>query len=527
MKLEEDNFVYFVKLNKILLNKNNIKEMFELFNNKHSSFYHLLKYFKLEYFTSVVYSYLERYFFKDTSFHTCFIEERNIHEYLKGRITVKNVAFFYNLAKLYNLPNLAEETFSRIERCFAMVIETNNFLELDYTLVAKVFDTSDLHTTSEREVYNAADKWLMHNTKERCQFSKKLLLKVRLPLLSDRTLKYLLNESSSFTNNHKCIATIKEVLYKKDDFCRNKSNVYQTHRYCNKNKFKILFCGGNTIDDRKLLKTVKQIDELNFTDVKVLPSILEERLHPTAVCSKGEVYLFDGLGERTSKGYKRAMSVEKYSPSTDVWNRVADTYDDRTRSCACAFMDDIFVIGGCYYDENYFVTSVTAACLVFVPKDNKWKEVSGMRQARADAACAVFQGRIVVCGGTPNDADELKSVESYDLDGWSPMPSMIHERSFHSLVVVKSKLFVIGNYSNENCEVYDNISQTFVAFNLPDLQCYFNYNKVVSVGSSFFIFQRRRKHVLCYDVEKREWREEFCEVTYHTEHFSCAKVPTY
>ena len=70
-----------------------------------------------------------------------------------------------------------------------MVGDTQNFLELDYFLVAKILASSDLVITSEVEVYNAADRWLKYKIEERRKFAKHLLLKVRLPLLSDNTLQ--------------------------------------------------------------------------------------------------------------------------------------------------------------------------------------------------------------------------------------------------------------------------------------------------------------------------------------------------
>ena len=108
-------------------------------------------------------------------------------------------------------------------------------------------------------------------------------------------------------------------------------------------------------------------------------------------------------------------------------------YDHRICYCVCTFMDTIFVFGGLRDD-------ITNSCLQFDTKDHNWKEVARMNEARRWAACAVFEGRIVVSGGRDNNRNELNKVESYDViaDEWSPMPNMINRHSFHELVVVRN-----------------------------------------------------------------------------------------
>ena len=59
-------------------------------------------------------------------------EDTKLSEYIDYKITFKNVTTFSQLAKLNKLNNLAETTLSYIERCFSMIAETQNFLELEF-----------------------------------------------------------------------------------------------------------------------------------------------------------------------------------------------------------------------------------------------------------------------------------------------------------------------------------------------------------------------------------------------------------
>ena len=196
-------------------------------------------------------------------------------------------------------------------------------------------------------------------------------------------------------------------------------------------------------------------------------------------------------------------------------------YDVRRNFCACAFMDKIFIIGGVNINS-------TNSSLQFDTKDYSWNEVARMNQSRGLSACEVYEERIVVAGGYDDVLNELNTVESYDVlpDRWSPMPNMISGKYRHSLVVVKSKLFVIGRNPDTN-EVLDNICKKFVAIKSPQISSfgYLRLNHAISIGNKIVLFQDDKPVAMCYDVDKEEWSEEQCEVTNRLEFFSCVKIP--
>ena len=196
-------------------------------------------------------------------------------------------------------------------------------------------------------------------------------------------------------------------------------------------------------------------------------------------------------------------------------------------------MDKIFIIGGCYYKPGRRTNF--NSCLQFDTNENSWKEVAGMNVARSHAACAVFEGNVVVAGAYNNDY--LRSVESYDViaDEWSPMPDMIKGKHDHSLVVVKNKLFVIGIGRN-NCEVFDNCCRKFVAIKSPQVDYLhlnqypyhkFYLNKAISIGNRIVAIQHDGSSTFCYDVDKDEWSEEPGPVAEELIGFTCVKIPSF
>ena len=93
-------------------------------------------------------------------------------ENFNEKLQIKNAMLFYQLAFKFNLSDLNITVFRYIERCFSMIVDTESFLELDFKTVSKILASSSLQIDSEVEVYNAANKWLNHNIKERSKFAK-------------------------------------------------------------------------------------------------------------------------------------------------------------------------------------------------------------------------------------------------------------------------------------------------------------------------------------------------------------------
>ena len=121
---------------------------------------------------------------------------------ISEKINIENSVFTHQIAKIFFSTSLQKLIFNFIENVFQMVVETKCFLETDYDFISRLLGSSNLQIDSEVEVYNALNKWLSYNMEERSQYAKQLLLKVRLNLLSDNSLKYILSESSCITMNN-------------------------------------------------------------------------------------------------------------------------------------------------------------------------------------------------------------------------------------------------------------------------------------------------------------------------------------
>ena len=445
---------------------------------------------------------------------------------IQGKMSVENVLTFYTLAKLYNLNNVAQSSLITIERCFQVLSKCQNFLHLDLRLISKILSSSGLNIHTEVEVFDAVNTWLKHNKEERSQHAKHLLLTVRLSLLSADALEYIVHRKLFLTKNIECVEILNAALANKKTLDQNKPSIYCTSRYCNQDKFDILICGGWDCRSKKVVKSVLNINASDKIDVQTLPPMTKERRFFKAVCLMGEIYVLDGLDNNNNF----IKSIEKYSPSTKTWSRVAGMFDCRKDFGVCAFVDQLFVVDGCFYQNDSNASNkITNSCLKFDTKEKIWIKVSNTKGARSCAACAVFQGSIVVSGGHGAHQQNLNTVESYDVfaDEWSPLPSMVNGKSDHSLVAVKDKLFAIGNGSDVHTsyfEVLDAECDRFVA--LTPLR-HLRFQNAVSVENGIVIFKSYSSYVYFYSFEKQEWSKESFEATMKIMGFACAKLPWY
>ena len=216
------------------------------------------------------------------------VEDGIIKNTMKSKIDIKNCLVIFHSSNIFELSTSTKVAMSLIERCFSMIVDSNNCFELDFISIKKILSSSGLNIDSELQVFNAADSWLCHDITERSMYAKGLLSKTRFSLLSISALKQILDRVSS--NHHECSDIIEAVLVKKQQLHSFSCNI--TSRYCNQTNFNILFCGGENENLNKVSNDVKLFDANNFMEIKLLPHLEEARCVFGAFCIKGEVYVF-------------------------------------------------------------------------------------------------------------------------------------------------------------------------------------------------------------------------------------------
>ena len=85
-----------------------------------------------------------------------------------------------------------------------------------------------------------------------------------------------------------------------------------------------------------------------------------------------------------------------------------------------------------------------------------------MNESRYNAACTVFESKIIVSGGY-----ESKSVEAFDYyeNKWTYLPEMIDKRCDQAAVSMGNRMFVIGGSYTTSSEIFSSFSSKFTQIN--------------------------------------------------------------
>ncbi len=106
----------------------------------------------------------------------------------------------------------------------------------------------------------------------------------------------------------------------------------------------------------------------------------------------------------------------------------------------------ILTAGGAFDENQHNTLSSTE---LFDPRTGHVDTGTGMIERRADAAAAVIDDSIYVCGGYNFGSTALSSCEQFVSNRWTTITSMTQEREGFAMVAVDGKLFAIGGVNDE------------------------------------------------------------------------------
>ena len=255
--------------------------------------------------------------------------------------TTKNVCFYLSLSRLYGNENLKKSTFNFIELNFNLVRRELNFLNLSLDVVQKVLSSCRLQIDSELEVVAAGCDWIGHKTKERSHVAVKLLSNVRLHLLSNAALNFILKNESPFSNCAACRVVVKNVM--KSKHSTDHSCLPYTNRYNSQENYKIVaFCGERKSES---FSNVYEIEDFSLKNLKQISSLALNRMAVQVVVENGKLFVLGGRNPQCLKN--EVYSVETYSAETNSWRVVGRIPEKLQCIYTCSYMGKIYVFGGC------------------------------------------------------------------------------------------------------------------------------------------------------------------------------------
>ena len=198
---------------------------------------------------------------------------------------------------------------------------------------------------------------------------------------------------------------------KKTKLSRDKPSVLYENRYCTQDEFDIVVCGGKK--EKGIPIEATKLISPNFRNSVKLSPMLTLRYSNKAAVIGSNIYVFGGFSNWSS-------SFEMYSAKTNTWKKLVPAIKSLTDFSVCSFMKSVYVIGG-FYNHHYNISmlnniqrynrKIQSCCYKY--DANKWTKVADLQKKRCFSACTVFEGKIVVTGGS-NSNGSLRSVEAYD-----------------------------------------------------------------------------------------------------------------
>ncbi|PAV75433.1 hypothetical protein WR25_17823 [Diploscapter pachys] len=319
---------------------------------------------------------------------------------------------------------------------FIAVSQSEEFVQLDINEVTQILEKDELYIDSEKDVLEAAIRWIRFDEANRKDYSARLLSCVRLPLLKPSFISDEVASHPLFKPNLACRDLVDEAKdYHLMPDRRASFKSFRTKpRECPDIPGLIFAVGGFAKSpEAEALSSVEMYDPLTrkWSSVEKMPTT-RSRVG-VAVCQK-ELYAIGGYN-----GLERLKTVEVFDYSNKSW-----------RMYLVAMMDQVFstvLKDSVCYDGSQFLKS----CEVFDFETMKWSLISPMNESRSRVALAAnFDALYAIAGydGTNN----LSTVEMYKekSDSWNFAPSLSdHEGGIAVAVLpIPPQLLSSTEYSN-------------------------------------------------------------------------------
>ena len=409
-------------------------------------------------------------------------------DFLKEIVTTENCVFNYYFADKYHCVELKEKCQQVINLTFSIVMETDDFLNLDVKQLIEWVSSDDITVSAEEEVFKGIVKWVSHNKSEREKNFPELLHKVRLNTISRDFLLNDLVKEELITTNNECLNFVLgsfKWIFNPTNECVGKAarKSLQTHRDA------IFVCGGiraacylpeqnmwyqlaDTTFKQSYQPVVQYKDKvyiLSVQHIEYCKTIVAEHYNCsnnswTAIQTKFEKYEnFMSLSVLNDDLYATGSlsgMVYLYHPDKNEWNVVKSEHVryDRCGSFGVSDGRHLYVIGGTLNDEinrelysEYVSYYGSTAVEKYDPSENSWKDVAPMNEERHEAFGASMNGKIYVAGGLYG-RDQLlhNTCEVYNpsTNEWQLMPSLNVPRYSASMVCLEGALYVIGGHTD-------------------------------------------------------------------------------
>jgi len=391
-------------------------------------------------------------------------------DFLKENVTTENCVFNYYFADKYQCMELKDKCCEVINSNFSVVMETEDFLNLEVKQVMEWVSSDDITVSAEEDVFKGIMRWVTYNKSERESHFPDLLRQVRLMSISQDFLFDKLVKEELITGNNECLNFVLGSM--KWIFSSTGKNSAKPPRKClNTQTDGIFVCGGK-----------KALCYLPHEDAwyQLGDMTLEHREH-SATQYKDRVYIFSP--QRVVFG--QSQVAEYYMSSNNSWGAIQTNFAYYEQFSSLLVLND---------DSTLYVLTNTEdapenTIFAYNPVKNEWKIVGNETLDRW-GACGVTDGHhLYIMGGTDNDngsdnedreINAIAKVERIDPCKYSREEIAAMNEARHDAfgAAMNGKIYVAGGLQKSGpfhivlntCEVYDPPTNEWQL--MPDLQAW-------------------------------------------------------
>lgn len=344
--------------------------------------------------------------------------------------------------------SISEKTNDYIQKHFTDVAKDEDFKRLSLEDAVELLESDNLYVDSEEQIFAAAMEWLKHD-KSRYEQAAKILLCVRLPLLSPTYLSSIVASNSVIKKDIPCRDLIDEakdyhLLPERRSFLKS---FKCTPRACQRVPGLIVAIGG--LMHQSQSKSSVEIFNPILKKWSSIEGVTTLRTRVGVAVNQRQVYAIGGFN-----GQDRMDLVEKFDYDTLKWTRLSPLIRKRSALAAAFVSNRLYVCGG--YDGNHSLATIE----IYDIDKNVWKAGPPMENQRSAAGVTVLDKYIYVCGG--HDGMQIfATVERLDTEThqWERTSSMIQQRCRFGAATYKGKIYVAGGYDGtsflKSVEVFD------------------------------------------------------------------------
>eukprot|EP00045_Choanoeca_perplexa_P004288 m.37271 g.37271 ORF g.37271 m.37271 type:complete len:412 (+) comp12490_c0_seq1:218-1453(+) len=296
--------------------------------------------------------------------------------YLEQHIDQHNVIALLGYSHRYGLDRLQQRATQIIKRSFGIVCCQEAFAELGWQTLQLLLELPGLAIPSELMLLNALLRWLHHDLATRLEHAPDLFQHVRLRYIAPQQLHEIRAAQRSQGVSIPAITPDLNIPSRTGTI----------------DGMMVVVGGFSSLHGR--CRSVEMYDAITKS-WRPLPPLEVPRSYLGLACCRGQIYAYGGYsGGFGLQGHLTVASAECFDPLTSTWSAAPALSNQRARFGSVSHGDYIYALGG----VNAFERPLNSVERLNVT-EGVWQSIAPLPRPVCDAAAAVLNDKIYVCGG--------------------------------------------------------------------------------------------------------------------------------